>query len=236
MGFLPGDLRFYSGQPTVSSSTHGRTLTVPLGWERQRVNSAAVPEIGEVRHVSDENLMASIQEQDASSFSALFGRYSRLVFSIALRILGDHSEAEEIVQEAFLYVYKKALLFDPAKGSAKGWIVQVAYNRALDRKSHLVRRGYYSGTDIDSLDDTLLGKVDTEREIGARLDCARLQQAFEELTQVQRRTLELFYFEGLELSEISQQTDETLGNVRHHFYRGLERLRKSVFLQQLRPK
>jgi RNA polymerase sigma-70 factor (ECF subfamily) len=178
--------------------------------------------------------MADLQAKNTNALETLFNRYSRLVNGIAFRILRDHSEAEEVVQEAFFYIYQKASVFDPAKGGAKAWIVQIAYSRALDRKAHLSRRGFYAGTEIDSLDDTLIGKTDVEREIGARINFAHLQNAFRDLTQVQRRTLELFYFEGLELREISERLQEPFGNVRHHFYRGLERLRKSPSVQRLR--
>ncbi len=180
--------------------------------------------------------MASLKSRDTAALEVLFGRYSRLVSGIAFRIVRDYSEAEEVVQEAFFYIYQKAGLFDSTKGSAKAWIVQVAYSRALDRKAHLSRRHFYVGTEIDSLDDTLMGKADVEREIGARIDLAHLQRAFRSLTQTQRRTLELFYFEGLELREISEKLQEPLGNVRHYFYRGLERLRKNPFVQRLSEK
>jgi RNA polymerase sigma-70 factor (ECF subfamily) len=113
-------------------------------------------------------------------------------------------------------------------------VVQIAFSRARDRKAHLSRRGFYSGTDIDSLDDMLLGQNDVEREIGARLDFSQLQCAFEDLTHMQRQTLEMFYFEGMELREISERLHEPFGNVRHHFYRGLERLRKSPAVKRLR--
>jgi RNA polymerase sigma-70 factor (ECF subfamily) len=180
--------------------------------------------------------MAQLQERNSSALDVLFSRYARLVLGIALRILNDYSEAEEIVQEAFFYVYQKAALFDPTKGSAKTWIVQIAYNRALDRKAHLARRGFYAGTDVASLDDTLSGTTDLEKEIGSKLNREYLQRAFDELTEMQHRTLELFYFGGLELREISEKLNEPLGNVRHHFYRGLERLRRSTFVQRLRTK
>jgi RNA polymerase sigma-70 factor (ECF subfamily) len=178
--------------------------------------------------------MAWIQAKDSKGLDMLYTRYSRLVFGIALRILNDKSEAEEAVQEAFFSLYQKALLFDPAKGSAKGWLVQIAFSRARDRKAHLSRRGFYSGTDIESLGDTLLGQGDIEREVAVRIEFSQLLPAFEDLTQMQRNTLELFYFEGLELTEISERLHEPFGNVRHHFYRVLERLRKSPAVRRLR--
>ena len=206
---------------------------LPVVWGSGRESVGPLPVV-EVRSPSDEELMSSLQTKDSKALELLFDRYSGLVFGIALRILNDHSEAEEVVQEAFFYIYQKALIFDPRKGSAKGWVVQVAFSRARDRKAHLSRRGFYSGTDIDSLDDTLLGQNDVEREIGARLDFSQLQCAFEDLTHMQKQTLEMFYFEGMELREISERIHEPFGNVRHHFYRGLERLRKSPAVKRLR--
>jgi RNA polymerase sigma-70 factor (ECF subfamily) len=218
----------------MSSPPNGRALAFPVVWGTGRDKSIAAPAVEGTRVPSDEELMASLQARESNALDLLFTRYSRLVFGIALRILNDHSEAEEVVQEAFFYVYQKVHHFDSAKGSAKGWIVQIAFSRARDRKAHLFRRGFYSGTDLDSVDDTLLGQCDVEREVGVRLDFSSLQDAFEDLTQVQRQTLELFYFEGLDLREISERLQEPFGNVRHHFYRGLERLRKSPAVKRLR--
>jgi RNA polymerase sigma-70 factor, ECF subfamily len=218
----------------MSSPINGRALTFPAVWGTGRESRIADPQPAEARLPSDEELMAWIQAKDSKGLDLLYTRYSRLVFGIALRILNDKSEAEEAVQEAFFSLYQKALLFDPAKGSAKGWLVQIAFSRARDRKAHLSRRGFYSGTDIESLGDTLLGQGDVEREVAVRIEFSQLLPAFEDLTQMQRNTLELFYFEGLELTEISERLHEPFGNVRHHFYRGLERLRKSPAVQRLR--
>jgi RNA polymerase sigma-70 factor, ECF subfamily len=218
----------------MSSPPNGRALAIPLVWKKNQGHSVTLPQPAPVRSPSDEELMADLQAKDAGALEALFDRYSRLVNGIAFRILHDYSEAEEIVQEAFFYLYQKSASYDPGKGSAKAWIVQIAYSRALDRKAHLSRRGFYIGTEIESVDDTLVGRTDVEREIGTKLDFAHLQRAFEDLTQMQRRTIELFYFEGLELREISERLHEPFGNVRHHFYRGLERLRKSPSVQRLR--
>ena len=113
-------------------------------------------------------------------------------------------------------------------------MLQIALHRALDRRVHLARRGFYVGTDTGSLDDTLLGETDLDREIGAKLNRIQLEKAFDELPESQRVTLELFYFEGFDLREISRKLNQPLGNTRHHFYRGLERLRKSAFVQRLR--
>lgn len=223
-----------SERSKMGSPLNGRALAFPVIWGTGREDSIATPQPVEIHPPSDEELMAGLQVKDATALDILFGRYSRLVLGIALRILNDRNEAEDIVQEVFFSLYQKATLFDAAKGTAKAWIVQVAFSRARDRREHLVRRRFYSGTDIDSLDDTLVGRSDVEHEVGVRLDFSQLRRAFDDLTVLQRRTLELFYFQGMELREISEQLREPFGNVRHHFYRGLEKLRKSPAVKRLR--
>lgn len=218
----------------MSSPPPGRALTFPITWGRHQEGPAVPPIAAAERHPSDEEVMARLQANDSNALEILFDRYARLVFNIARRIVLDAGEAEDVVQETYFYLYKKSLLFDGSKGGVKSWILQIAVHRALDRKSHLARRGFYAGTDIESLDDNLLGETDLDREIGAKLNREQLERAFEQLPEIQRVTLELFYFEGLELREISERLNEPLGNSRHHFYRGLERLRKNAFVQRLR--
>jgi RNA polymerase sigma-70 factor, ECF subfamily len=216
----------------MSAPPPGRALAFPIAWsKRQEERSVAAPNALEE---TDQEVMARLQSNDPNALEVLFGRYSRLVLSVALGIVRDAGEAEDVVQEAFFYLYKKSGLFDGSKGSVKNWILQIAVHRALDRKAHLARRGFYAGTDIGSLNDTFLGATDLDREIGAKLNRVQLEKAFEQLPEAQRLTLELFYFEGLELREISEKLNEPLGNTRHHFYRGLERLRKSAFAQRFR--
>ena len=218
----------------MSSPPQGRALALPL--LRARAAQSPVAEKVAAGGQTDEDAIERMQARDSNALNLLFDRYARLVLSIALRILRDHGEAEEVVQDVFFYVYQKASLFDPARGSAKAWIVQIAFHRALDRKAHLSRRGFYVGTDIDPLHDTLLGHSDLEQEVGSEMNRVHLERAFEDLPEIQRRTLNLFYFHGLELREISERLNEPLGNVRHHFYRGLEKLRKSAFVRRLREK
>jgi RNA polymerase sigma-70 factor (ECF subfamily) len=220
----------------MSSTSPGRALAFPLAWDRVQELAPAEKQVPEQLGPSDDQLMALVQLKDAAALESLFNRYSRLVLRIARGIVRDPGEAEDVVQESFFYLYKKSALFDASKGSVKNWLVQISLHRALDHKSHLVRRGFYAGTDLGSLDDILIGGTDLDREIGAKLDREQLRKAFAQLPQAQRLTLELFYFEGLDLREISRKLEDTLGNTRHHFYRGLERLRKSAFVQKLRDR
>ena len=219
------------------SSPPERVFPVSLLWANERRKPAVVIPISvEQQPTSDESLMELLQTEPVEALEELFWRFSRLVFSVGLRVLRDAGEAEEIVQEVFLYLYRKAAQFDSAKGTAKAWIVQVAHHRALDRRNFLHRRHFYAGTDPANLSDTLAGTDDLERELASKLNRVRLQEAFEDLSEKQRLTLELYFFEGLELKEIAERMSESLENVRHFYYRGLQRLRKNSFVQGLKDR
>jgi RNA polymerase sigma-70 factor, ECF subfamily len=168
----------------------------------------------------------------ATDLDLLFERYSRLVLGTAYRVLGDVDEAEEVLQDVFFYLCRKSHLFDPAKGSVKSWILQITLSRSIDRKLYLARRRFHAGEAIDSLQ--LVWQADLDQQIDSKLSREYLERAFADLTEMQRRTIESFYFDGLDLKEISEQLSEPLGRVRHYFYRGLERLRKSSILLRLR--
>jgi RNA polymerase sigma-70 factor (ECF subfamily) len=220
----------------MSTPPQSREVTPSSVWDGEAVSYVPPTDFRISWQPPDEELVARMCAGDSSALETLIDRYSRLFMGIGLKILGDYGEAEDIVQETFLYLFQKATLYNPERGSANKWVVQVAYHRALDRSKYLRRRGFYVGTDIESLADTLMGETDLEREIGAKLSRAQLEKAFAELPERQRKTLELFYFEGLNLDEISEKLDESLINVRHHYYRGLEKLRKSSVIQKMREK
>ena len=203
-----------------------RALPPPiLAAERRDSQTTAEPSAAESQRDAEE-LVARLRSRDREALDDLFGRY--------LRTLRDYGEAQDTVQETFFYLYRRAKLFDPAKGSAKAWIVQAALHRALDRKLYLKRRGFYAGTEIDSVHDAFAGATDLDHQIGTKLNRTKLQRALDELPEDQRRTLEMFYFEGLELREIAEELNDALGNIRHHYYRGLGRLRKSELVRALR--
>jgi RNA polymerase sigma-70 factor (ECF subfamily) len=193
-----------------------------------------MPDGAQPRHLSDENLLAALKGRDREALAEVFQRYSRLVFSIGFRILRDAGEAEDVVQEVFLFLFQRAELFDEKKGGAKAWIVQVAWHRSLDRREYLHRRSFYSGTDVSTLSDTLTGTEDVEDDLASKLSRERLKEAFQNLSDRQRLTLELFFFEDLDLREIAARLDESFENVRHHYYRGLQKLRKDAFVKTLR--
>jgi RNA polymerase sigma-70 factor, ECF subfamily len=183
---------------------------------------------------SDEELLTRLKQQDRDALALLYQRYSRLILTIGFRILRDRGEAEDLVQTVFLYLYQRAELYEAEKGAARSWILQVTYHRALDKRTYLARRQFYLGTDLTVPPDTLSGGTDVERETGLRLNGEQLLEAIAELPEKQRTTLELYFFEGRDWQEISQRLGDSVANVRHHYYRGLEKLRKNPAIQRLK--
>lgn len=208
-------------------------LTVDLASSRERdigktprEPSAQLAQFSLNAEKSDEDLLLEVARGSKEALGLLFRRHRRAVLNVACRILKDASEAEDLCQEVFIFVFQRASLFDASKGSASSWIVQIAYHRAINRRKYLTLRQHYSAQELD--EQKIAGE-----EQGPSVDsiAARkmLGQLRDQLTEVQRRTLEFHYFDGYSLREIAEKTGETLGNTRNHFYRGLERLRASVF-------
>jgi RNA polymerase sigma-70 factor (ECF subfamily) len=214
-----------------------RALPLPLiraKYALAPVQPESAPASDQLIHSTDEELLQGVQGHDENSALALFHRYSKIAFSVGLKILQDEGEAEDLVQEIFIRFYSEANTFESGKGSARTWIILMIYRRAFDRRSYLHRRHFYFGTDAVKQANTLVERRSTEKDIIDRLTVEQLKSAFSELSDRQRETLEVFFFEGLKLTEIAERTGEDIKNVRHHYYRGLERLRQ-ITRQMLRP-
>jgi len=112
--------------------------------------------------ISDELLMEQVRQGSREALVPLFRRYAHAVRSLACRILRSDAETDDLVQEVFLFVFRKAALFDPALGTARSWIVQVTYHRAIDRRRYLTSRRYYT---FEHVDATAQESPDDRREI-----------------------------------------------------------------------
>ncbi len=180
--------------------------------------------------VADELLLKHIAEGDQEALGVLFQRYGRLLRSIAARILGDGSEAEDLVQDLFLFIQRKCVVFDTSKSSARSWIVQMLYHRAISRRRYLVTRQFYTYKQIEGISEQVVGAATTENDYSAETVFGRngLEKVIESLSEDQRQTLKLYFFEGYTLAEISDKLGQPHGNVRHHYYRGLAQLRKHM--------
>lgn len=199
-----------------------------------------VAAIAQTPEIPDELLMEQIQQGTKEALVPLFRRHAHVVRSVACRILRNETEADDLVQEVFLFVFRKARLFDASKATARSWIVQVTYHRAIDRRRYLISRHFYSSLEIEP---SVHEPIDHHREIlqweksfegvWGRKGAAELRSL---LSADQLRTIELHFFEGYTLEEIAEGMGQSLVNVRHHYYRGLDKLRKPAFARKLQPK
>jgi RNA polymerase sigma-70 factor, ECF subfamily len=224
---LPQSVREHKSNLSLDGTE--RALTLPLLRGKQ---SIVVPEQPNTEAasalLSDEALLDQIRNHDKLAALTLFRRYDRLVLSIGFRILQDEGEAEDLAQEIFLRLFSEAGTFDELKGSARTWFIQMIYRRAFDRRAYLNRRQFYVGTEAQDCTNTVNGVKNPEDDMINCLTARQLKTVFSELSDRQRETLEAFFFEGLKFAEIAERCGEDVTNVRHHYYRGLERLRQLV--------
>ena len=186
---------------------------------------------------SDEVLMLHLREGDTEALALLFRRYARFVRGVAYRVLRDPSEADDLLQDVFILIHRLCRTFDPSKGSARFWILQMTQRRAISRRRYLNSRHFYDRLDLDQTSDRLADPKGNSRLVDSMAEALQgqetLQAWMEQLSEAQRETLRLFFFEGCTFEEIATKLGQTVGNARHHYYRGLDRLRKQIFAGKL---
>lgn len=216
--YFPGILPKRNGAAAVFS--------IPVGGVAPEHSAAEV-----LDECSDEALLLRLQERDVQALGLLYRRYARLVYSVCARILRDSAEAEDLVHEVFLCLYRRCKSFDPAKGAARSWIIQLTYSKCFDWCDYLrTRHGYGQGSGV--LDEASV----VSRELGRHEDPAtlivwnaRMKEAFKSLSKEQQLTLTLYYFQGYTFQEVAEKLGYSYGNVKHHVYRGIKQLRRIVF-------
>ena len=218
---------------TVSSSLTTRlpTLATSKGTAHPDRVIPGRLEIG--TEVSDEALMTLVCEDSREALAALFSRYARAVRGVAYQVLRDASEADDLLQDIFLLVHRLCKTFDNSKGSARFWILQMTYRRAISRRRYLTSRHFYTRLDLDQaanhLGDVPAKSGRHEDSMDAAFERKEtLQSWLVDLSEGQRQTLHLFFFEGYTFEEIAAKLGQTVGNARNHYYRGLDKLRKQI--------
>jgi RNA polymerase sigma-70 factor (ECF subfamily) len=183
----------------------------------------------ELQILSDEQLMVHVKGGHDDALAVLFDRYHRLVLSIGFKILRDLGEAEDLAQTVFIEISRAAGQFDAARGTTKTWLLQYAYHRSINRRRYLLRRDFYGQVDLEEAGRrSQLGRSSAEGVFGSVEARKMLGPAIAELSAAQRKTIQMAYFEGLTVREISEKTGEPIAIVRHNYYRGLCRLRKLI--------
>jgi RNA polymerase sigma-70 factor (ECF subfamily) len=185
--------------------------------------------LAQLERPSDEQLMACLQQGQRDALAVLFDRYQKLVLSIALKIVRDPGEAEDVTQTVFLDIYRAVAQFDPRKGNTKVWLMQYAYHRAINRRQQLQGREFYKNTELHEEE---LGTRPVEAHATFGLSSPEtkelVRQSMAALSDAQKSVIEMACYEGLSMREIAERTGDSFVNVRHHYYRGLQKLRSLI--------
>ena len=180
----------------------------------------------------DEDLLQEIAKGDTEAFSEFYDRHSRLIYGALLRLLKDTDDAEDILQEVFVQVWRKASTYQPALGSPKNWVVRIAHNRGINLIRSIRQRAKQAEISIpdddtvalnrELIDDTLLDNaVSSER-------MEMISSAFRDMPADQVKLLEMAFFDGYSHSEISEALKMPLGTVKTRIRSGLLALRQSL--------
>jgi RNA polymerase sigma-70 factor (ECF subfamily) len=173
--------------------------------------------------VTDEQLLAEIARGDEAALAALYDRYGRPSYGLAVRILRDSQLAQDAVQDAFLAVWRTAASFDSSRGRASAWLLTLVHRRAVDVVRREDRRR------AAPLDDAPVASGDSTDETAELLEQRRaVQAALTVLTPAEREAIELAYYGGLSQSEIAERLDVPLGTIKSRMFAGLAKLREAL--------
>jgi len=176
---------------------------------------------------TDRALVARIEGRDADALALLYDRHASRLMGLAHRILGDTGEAEEVLQEVFLYVWRSASSFDASRGTVLAWLLVVTRSRAIDRVRSRRPGSRGSLRDLDEISNRP-GSEDVEADSVTRQWESLCRSAIADLPADQRRVLELAYFGGLTHQEIAEETATPLGTVKTRARLGLMKLRERI--------
>jgi RNA polymerase sigma-70 factor (ECF subfamily) len=177
--------------------------------------------------LADEDLMKLVQAGDPRAFEVIFDRHADVAFSLAYRMCGRRATAEDIVQEAFISLWRSGARYDSLRGSVRSWVLGVVHNRAIDT---FRRDSVRTGKDVSDDDavERLSSAESTEHEVERRDDAAHVRVAMDDLPAEQRQVIELAYFGGFSHSEIAGILKLPAGTVKGRMRLGLTKLRLSL--------
>jgi RNA polymerase sigma-70 factor (ECF subfamily) len=181
----------------------------------------------DIRDLADEEVMPLVQAGDPRAFELLYDRHGGAAFSLAYRMVGRQPLAEDVVQEAFLSIWRSRTRFDRTRGSVRTWVLGIVHNRGIDalRRSTVHDRRRET---LDSVEERFEARERTDVEVARREEARNVRGALETLPAEQRRTIELAYFGGFTHSQIAELLDEPIGTVKGRMRLGLEKMRREM--------
>ena len=181
----------------------------------------------DIRDLADEEVMQLVQKGDPRAFELLYDRHGGAAFSLAYRMVGKQAPAEDVVQEAFLSIWRSRQRYDKTRGSVRTWVLGIVHNRAVDglRRSMVHERRRET---LDVVEERHEARERTDVEVARREEARSVRGALNTLPDEQRRTIELAYFGGYTQSEIATLLEEPLGTVKGRMRLGLDKMRREL--------
>jgi RNA polymerase sigma-70 factor, ECF subfamily len=180
-----------------------------------------------LRSLADEDLMQLVRRGQASAFEVLYERHSQAAFSLAYRMVGSRGVAEDVVQEAFLAIWRSGGRYERSRGSVRTWLLGIVHNRAIDalRRSfvHEKRRATDEG-----LEEMLETGERTDVEAARHEEAATVRAALEHLPADQSQVIELAYFGGFTHTEIADMLQTPIGTIKGRMRLGLQKVRHAL--------
>ncbi len=179
--------------------------------------------------LSDEVLLNAVARGAVWAMEMLYERYSRILYSLAYRMVADHQVAEDLLQDAFLAVWRRATSYSPQSGAARSWIVSIMHHRTIDYLRSVRRRSTLKETTWEEVErDERIAFPDAWDEAWQNIQSAKIREALMKLPTEQRMVIELAYFQGWTHSEIAEGCQIPLGTVKARMRLGLTRLKRVV--------
>lgn len=181
----------------------------------------------------DETLVAEVARAQTEALSALYDRYSRLVYSLALHIVSDPQAAEEITQDVFVQLWNRASTYDPSQGKLISWLARMARNRSIDelRRRSVRPEGHSASWADDEIPDSQ-DDEQIEQTVAWSQEKHAIQRAIAQLPQEQQQVLALAYFEEYSHQQIADQLGEPLGTVKTRLRLAIQKLRHALEADQ----
>jgi RNA polymerase sigma-70 factor (ECF subfamily) len=181
-----------------------------------------------LQRLADEDLMTLVERRDADAFAVLYDRHGGAAYSLAHRIVGDRSVAEDVAQEAFLSVWRSGARFDAARGSVRSWTLGIVRNRSIDALRRASNKAPKLDLDDDSAIEVQASPVLTDSEAIRRETSRKVRGVLGELPSEQSEVIGLAYFGGFTHSEIAEMLSMPLGTVKGRMRLGLEKIRVAL--------
>ena len=184
--------------------------------------------------LADEDLMQLVRGGNSQAFEVVYGRHSGVAFSLAYRMVGSRNAAEDVVQEAFLSIWRSGARYERTRGSVRTWVLGIVHHRAIDalRRStvHDKRRASDEG-----IEERFEARDRTDVEVARREEAATVRGAMDTLPAEQSQVIELAYFGGFTHTEIAEMLETPVGTVKGRMRLGLEKMRNQLHMAEVSP-